>query len=60
MEFESPLRSVDSQREFQCSILFLDRHWAARRVADEAIAAGAFAPEGNMTMVNPTESDDAP
>eukprot|EP00978_Attheya_sp_CCMP212_P026051 scaffold84962_cov44-Attheya_sp.AAC.1 len=37
MELESPPRSVDSQREFQCSILFLDRHRAARWVADEVI-----------------------
>eukprot|EP00978_Attheya_sp_CCMP212_P044915 scaffold327020_cov24-Attheya_sp.AAC.1 len=60
MESESPPRSVDSQREFQRSILLLDRHRTARRVADEAIAAGAFAPEGNMTMVDPMESDDEP
>eukprot|EP00978_Attheya_sp_CCMP212_P039226 scaffold202147_cov71-Attheya_sp.AAC.1 len=60
MEAESPPRSVDAQREFQRSILLLDRHRAARQVADEAIAARAFAPEGNLTMVDPTESDDEP
>ena len=52
-----PPRPLNPQREFQRSVVMANRQRAARRVADEAIVAGAFTPEGTMTIGASAESE---